>query len=500
MSRAACSLLACVLWLLSGVAAAGADRIQAATGEGHAWVVAEQVWRTDHPAWDLYHTAAESPLGTLSRVMPLRERPAAMIADGPRLLMIYAAISAERDEAVRPVRSISAVVSGVGGVWIYAPSGRARAEPALPGSDVILGTGVSPRGPMVLLRDRSTSGPGRALVLERGEWAEAELPDGIAREREWGLAPIPGGVEFRAGERAWGWVDDAGWRPRREPLAEGASIVAGTQLVSAERGDDGTLSLRLERAGGAVPLAQIEGVPAEHAMAHAGDAVAVYWFDDTETHRLRGTVVSAITGDTLFDGLMGSPSPLEPEDLQLLALIAVSVVLIVVLFLIRPEGDMHAEPLIPEGTALAEPLPRLTAALIDAFPAALISAQVWGVGVTVAFSPAMSLETTDGLGPILTTAAVYFVHTFLTEWFFGRTLGKRVMGLRVVDSRGAAGLRPKQAFIRALFKSAFPPLTMLLLLEPARRHPADQVAGTIVVSRARPAGGEDRPGDGRGGS
>ena len=38
------------------------------------------------------------------------------------------------------------------------------------------------------------------------------------------------------------------------------------------------------------------------------------------------------------------------------------------------------------------------------------------------------------------------------------------------------GLKPKSG--------VFPPLTMLLLLDPWRRHPADQVAGTLVVAKA----------------
>jgi hypothetical protein len=39
--------------------------------------------------------------------------------------------------------------------------------------------------------------------------------------------------------------------------------------------------------------------------------------------------------------------------------------------------------------------------------------------------------------------------------------------------------------VRNLFKAVFPPLTILLLLDPARRHPADQVSATVVVGRAQ---------------
>jgi len=279
-------------------------------------------------------------------------------------------------------------------------------------------------------------------------------------------------------------------------LAAGARVFpAGTQTIEAEWAAGTGLTLKLESQGGPVSLATLASVPEGAAVLAAGDTVSAYWFDKTETHRLRCVTVSAITGETLFEGLVGAPSPLRPQDFQLLTLVAVSVVLMVVLFLIRPEGDTNAEPVLPEGTALAEPTARLIAAVIDALPAALVSAWVWEVPLSAAVSPMLAIEASDGLAPILTTGAIYFAHSCVTEWLTGRTLGKRFTGCRTVDITGRPRLTLRQALMRNLFKAAFPPLTVLLLIDPARRHPADQVAGTVVVGPARPTEDETPPGE-----
>lgn len=471
-------------------------RLSAASGGDHGWVVAEQRW-TDTETWDLYHTAAGDPVGTLSRVMMLSERPVRLIGDDRRLLMIFAARPGAGKEALRPVRSVSAVISGVGGIWLYIPQGRAQAEPPLPGSGVLVGAGRSPRGPAVLIRERSDRGPGRLLVLENGDWTHVPLPEAASEDAAWSLLAIAGGVEFAAGQRSWRWTDDQGWRdaPARAPTAGARVFAAGTQTVEAEWAQGTGLKLRLDSQGGPVGLATLAAVPEDAAVLAAGDSVSAYWFDETETHRLRCVSVSAITGETLFDGLVGAPSPLRPQDFQLLTLVAVSVVLMVVLFLIRPEGDTSAEPVLPEGTALAEPAARLIAAVIDALPAALVSAWVWGVPLSAALSPMLAIEASDGLAPILTTGALYFAHSCVSEWLAGRTLGKRLTGCQTADITGRPGLTLRQALIRNLFKAAFPPLTVLLLIDPARRHPADQVAGTVVVGTARTTEDEPPPGE-----
>ncbi len=475
-------VLVAVVVLCGARCAFGAGLVGAGDGE-HAWLLVEQEW-AEGERWDVYHAAAVSEAGALSRVLPLTEKPLGIVADERRLVMIFPARESPSGGSLRPVRSMSVVQAGPGGMFQYQPAGRAAAEAALTGSGVLVGAEKTPDGPGVVLRETSASGSGRLEVFTGTAWEARELPAGLDANVEWVIGGVPGGMLISAGDSAWVWDDGSGWR--RTGAVRGADervFSAAGQMISASWTEDEGLVLRLLQSGREFDLATVAGVPEEHAVVGLGETAAVYWFDAEETRRLRSAVVSSISGEIVYEGFAGSAGPLKKEDLQFIALVAGSVLLIVVLFLVRPEGDLQQEPVLPEGTALAEPSARFFAAMIDVFPAAVVSSMVWGVPIWAAVSPGLAIEQSAGLSPIFLTAALYFFHSALGDWMGGRTIGKRVAGCRTVDVSGRPRLRLRQALMRNLFKAVFPPLTMLLLLDPSRRHPADQVSGTIVVSR-----------------
>ena len=484
-------LAACVLAFVAACAALATGRLDGAGGGDHAWLAVEQEWREDG-SYQLYHVAVDAPEGSLSRVMSLPDGPLAMVVEGERLVMIFPAQSLPDGGSVRRVRSVSVGARGAGDVYRYRPAGRGRAEAALTGSGVLIGAAATPEGVTVLLRPTSERGVGRLLVLVGGEWVERALPVGLDPEEAWSLSAAPGGAVLVSESASWVWDSPGGWRTVALGDTEGAEVIAaGGQLVAARWDAGQGLALTLLQSGRAFSLAEIAGVPERHAAVGLGETVVAYWFDAEEPLRLRSAGVSAITGDALYEGFVGPPGPLNKQDVQFIALVAGSVLLIVILFLLRPEGDLQREPELPEGTALAEPMARFLAALFDALPAAAVSSLVWDVPLWAALSPGLAIEESAGLNPIFLTAAVYFAHSTLGDWLGGRTLGKRLTGCRTVDSSGRPGLRLKQAAVRNLFKAVFPPLTMLLLLDPWRRHPADQVSGTLVVSRAAAEPPED---------
>lgn len=97
-----------------------------------------------------------------------------------------------------------------------------------------------------------------------------------------------------------------------------------------------------------------------------------------------------------------------------------------------------------------------------------------------------------------------FVHLVMVQGRTGATIGKRIMGLRVVDENGdACGLR--RAALRWLFwfVDNFPYLIpgavgfFVAVSTPHRRRVGDIVAGTFVVGKAamgvRPAPNESAP-------
>jgi uncharacterized RDD family membrane protein YckC len=74
-------------------------------------------------------------------------------------------------------------------------------------------------------------------------------------------------------------------------------------------------------------------------------------------------------------------------------------------------------------------------------------------------------------------------------WSSGRTLGKQILGLRVVRSDGSQ-LRFWRALFRALLCASFFPVLLLALVNRRNRGLEDLAAGTVVIYDWLPASGE----------
>lgn len=147
-----------------------------------------------------------------------------------------------------------------------------------------------------------------------------------------------------------------------------------------------------------------------------------------------------------------------------------------------PEGVSFALP-------LAGPLSRCLAFLLDLL---VIS------GVTTAIqqvlAPLSALEQDLGLAVIiLLYVGVWLSYGMLSEYFwYGQTIGKWVLGLRVVDSAGLQ-LQFHQAAIRNLVRAVdlFPLLGLVggisMLLNRRLQRLGDLAAGTVVVRNRQPA-------------
>ncbi len=99
--------------------------------------------------------------------------------------------------------------------------------------------------------------------------------------------------------------------------------------------------------------------------------------------------------------------------------------------------------------------------------------------------------------PYLVMAGVTVTHSTITELVTSRTLGKGLVGARVVT---ADGCRPgaRQVLVRNLFKAAtlfLPPLAVVALINPQAQGLGDLAAQTVVageVSSQSPGAGNDR--------
>jgi uncharacterized RDD family membrane protein YckC len=142
-----------------------------------------------------------------------------------------------------------------------------------------------------------------------------------------------------------------------------------------------------------------------------------------------------------------------------------------------------------ESLVLAPSGQRLLGALIDAIP--LIVAGVYVLnGVEDSFDPAAVWLTVP---PLVIAMAIYLLHTSLTEIFAGRSLGKMIVGLRVVTTDGKTP-RAWALLVRNLLRviDIVPlPLGALVLMTPLRQRVGDMVARTVVISMTEPVPEDD---------
>lgn len=143
----------------------------------------------------------------------------------------------------------------------------------------------------------------------------------------------------------------------------------------------------------------------------------------------------------------------------------------------------------------------LSFSLVLAGPASRFAACLTDLAVVAAANSTLGvfLSLLGLLSESLAAAAMtlsYFIlsmgYSMAMEWFNrGQTLGKRLLGLRVLDARGMR-LRPSQVVLRNLFRALdMLPLFYLAggaacLLSPRSQRLGDMVADTVVVRNTSP--------------
>lgn len=160
--------------------------------------------------------------------------------------------------------------------------------------------------------------------------------------------------------------------------------------------------------------------------------------------------------------------------------------------MIPPHGMPHAEISTPDGLVfkvpLAGPAVRFLALGIDTAAIAVINLAV----LTVLSVMQLVSEDFFRASTALAAFALGFLYFIVLEWLWrGQTLGKHLLGLRVVDVEGLR-LAPWQVILRNVLRlvdmlpAAYGFGGAAVLLSPRRQRLGDLVAGTLVA-HTRPA-------------
>ena len=137
---------------------------------------------------------------------------------------------------------------------------------------------------------------------------------------------------------------------------------------------------------------------------------------------------------------------------------------------------MRSGLLLPERFVdLASPSTRLLGQVLDAL---------------VAFAPMLLVVVLDSVGlgsGLLGMAALLFsvVYYFLADGLpGGQSVGKRALGLRVLDADTGAPCSVWQSFVRNVLLALLGPLDWLFIFGAQRQRLGDKAAGTVVVHAA----------------
>jgi hypothetical protein len=532
----------------AGSPAVGPGDTISAVPDSHAWVVLPgdslYPWRVVHVppraqarAGDgKRHGAADGVLRSSAR---LTSRPAAAAGVGNTLYLLFETPGALEAGVRRQVYSLSVRSAGVSDLWRDDPLDRLVVSPSLPAVDPyvqVAGMAGTPAGPVVLLaasRDAPAGTRGKLLLLGPEGWESIALPGvppgtairAVGDRRGLAVVTLAAGEPslWRAGvpARAEGgyvapeWVREELRLPAEaegDPALEGWVVLrCGEVTVGAKRDDGGVLRLwSLEKSGGLI--GEVAGVPSRYAIVPQDGLgrVAVVWpggggaVPDARTATVPVLVppeireVSVWTGRVLYAGAAKGAGPITANDTRLLTLGMLMLTTVVLLFVLR--ADDPPELTLPEGFALAEPGRRCLASLIDGAIAASVAARFWGLSL----SDLLSVETLLSQNFILLAAAILGVGMgigTLTEWLFGRTVGKFLTGCAVLgvpsgpwprlgSSEGGAEGHPSPSFARSLVRNAvkwlLPPLAALAMLDPVGRHRGDIAARAVVVIALAP--------------
>ncbi|MEM8836272.1 MAG: RDD family protein [Planctomycetota bacterium] len=270
------------------------------------------------------------------------------------------------------------------------------------------------------------------------------------------------------GARGWGEAAEDPLAPSRDRVFEAVR-------------DSDALRVRLVRPGGALEVTTAE-VREFTRFVRWGEGFAILeWTpSDGPLGSLRVDLYNA-SGRELASGTAQVPPPIEAPQVASLMLVVGSIVLSVVVYVASGlPGTKRGAFAFPADAVLASPGRRIAGFLIDVSPGAVLSSVVWSVPFYAAIDLSQSARPEIGPLPMVTMLAVTALHVSLAEGLGGRSLGKVLLGMRVVARDGGSPTLV-QAVARTFVKLTCPPLAMLMVL--SRDEPAPGSMGTLVVRR-----------------
>lgn len=540
--RILCLLIATVLLILPRATAAlpGAGSPLRAgetyPGTSHAWAVLPAASGRGYllvhlPPRTANDGKAGVAAGSVRSGYRLEEAPESMAAFGDRVFLFFRPKPKgdAQHTTQRAVFSQSVRRFAQSELWVDEPSGRLETLAAIPDAGDLLATAADERGPIVIVQ---RAGNAELLALSEGEWRKLALPADIATSIEFRSGPVGLGLEattLRIAVRRGSELleastpldglrnTNAAWTLTRQEVQGLAALSSASQFVRsvgrwvvADTLDSGRITLQFVDGSKLSPLGTVE-VPHSVRTVTAQPAAGRWIVLSTQSPATprdmttafaqdaptRVTEVSLVTGEVLYNDRLHAASPLGTNEFRVLAVLLMLAMAMVLVLVLRGQSDaVH----LPEGFALAEPVRRIVAGVIDIGLASLLMPRVLAftsssAGDLFALFDPQTWISGDAVRILVALAAIGAVVGTLTEWLFGRSPGKLLADCEVVSIIGGSDGAKEQTdvprpslsscLIRNCVKWFLSPVAMLALFDDSGRHRGDQIAKAAVVVEIR---------------
>ena len=517
-----------------------------AAGGGHIWWVVERVPPGESgqasaaaQPFLLMHHASVEPAPTERLVTRLAREPEALAAEDSTLVVV----SPSEGQQLRMVLALRARRNEVTGLWFTEPRTGPQILPPLPAEGQLRSFSLSGGVAYALLRE-TASGSGAAndagAVQPRHRLLALEIEGGSG----WNEVPLPPldlveSVRMTDADGRLRALGSIGGDAHESTLQSGGALPAWSEPVAIAGVDAARVPARralgLIEVGSLAALAErvpavVEGGPATIRLAVLREGRATGWASFPEP--VEPWLVAGFGGEAILFSLDKerrgierriAPSAAVPAEPVLLAppgftarnwvhipilgILSVALALAAVIF--GADAYLENRPAQAGGRAPAAPIPadrrrgarlgaRAAAASIDMAPGFLVASILFpGSFLQMMQFPIFVADASIG-APAFTAFAIGWAFGAAGDVLFGRSLGKRIMGLEIIGVRGdsvSAGRRLLRSLAAAI-TVASPPVMLIAALNPRGDGPAEMVSGTAVVA-AEPEG-EATPGSGTG--
>ncbi len=485
--------------------------VAGATSAEHLWFV----YQSDQPsgALELRHHALAMDAPHYRTLVPLTQTPEALAAWGDRLWITFPPKTGQRDPQ-RETYTLRVRRHLVLEVYETVPKGRFESVQPLPGRGKLVGLVGTSAGPVALLvpsqRAKVEVRAGDAslaaepvlkapllLRLRQERWEEIPLPEGFGAGPHCHLAA--GGrqglglrlLTSRRGDQYRSLLyarDSSGdWTQSRLPLelhrVRNLTTVDGHVAAVLEGGPDDRVEIVYLRPTGTLPLASFPRPLGRWSVLGLGDGLRL--LARLPRQPLRVQRIEPLSG-RLGDWQVLTRQPLTKAPLwPVFLLTAAGLIALLFGLIFKPRGGVPVtlrSEVVRVGVAW-----RLAALLIDLAPGGLLAVVVLRCSLSDLLNlPVLTLDLDPAL-PNLVMLGVTMAHSTLAELLGARSLGKKLLGMKVVSADGS---RPpsRAILIRNLFKGLtllLPPVAVVAIVNPHLQGLGDLMAATVVVGEAR---------------